>query len=128
MTVARPSPQRSCGRCSSEKQAERIRSRVAEHEFDIGRDEPKRLTCSIGFSYYPFVAGRPSRLTWEQIIVVADRALYAAKDSGRNAWVGLLTTPGTDLGRLSQVAQADYDALVATGLDVRSSAGSRTAA
>ena len=27
-------------------------------------------------------------LSWEQVISVADRALYVAKASGRNAWVG----------------------------------------
>jgi diguanylate cyclase (GGDEF)-like protein len=84
---------RHTSRETAERLAERIRSTVEAHEFHIGRDEKKHLTCSIGFAYYPFVAGQPSQLTWEQIVVVADRALYAAKNSGRNTWVGIQGTP-----------------------------------
>ena len=68
--------------------AERVRSRVASHVFEIGEGRVVRTTCSIGFACYPFFREQLDALSWEQVISVADRALYVAKASGRNAWVG----------------------------------------
>ena len=68
--------------------AERVRARVAQHVFDIGEGRVVRTTCSIGFACYPFFREQLDALSWEQVISVADRALYVAKASGRNAWVG----------------------------------------
>ena len=68
--------------------AERIRSQVSQHVFEIGEGRVVRTTCSVGFACYPFFRGQLDALSWEQVISVADRALYVAKASGRNAWVG----------------------------------------
>jgi diguanylate cyclase (GGDEF)-like protein len=59
--------------------AERIRQRVDAHPFDVGA-ERVHVTVSIGVATYPSegVDG-PNALVRE-----ADRALYAAKDAGRN--------------------------------------------
>ena len=86
-----------------------------------------RITCSIGFTALPHGADQPERFSLDHVVALADQALYAAKRSGRNAWVGLLTTPETDLDRLSQAVQSDYDAVVATGIDVRRSIGNPAA-
>jgi predicted signal transduction protein with EAL and GGDEF domain len=68
--------------------AERIRTKVSQHVFDIGEGRVVRTTCSVGFASYPFFREQLDALSWEQVISVADRALYVAKASGRNAWVG----------------------------------------
>ena len=68
--------------------AERIRSQVDQHIFDIGEGRVVRTSCSVGFACYPFFKEQLDALSWEQVISVADRALYVAKASGRNAWVG----------------------------------------
>jgi diguanylate cyclase (GGDEF)-like protein len=68
--------------------AERIRSQVAKQVFEIGEGRVVRTTCSVGYACYPFFREQLDALSWEQVISVADRALYVAKASGRNAWVG----------------------------------------
>jgi diguanylate cyclase (GGDEF)-like protein len=72
--------------------AERIRKAVETHPFEIGRDKPIHVTCSIGAAVFPFLPKWPGRLDWERVVGLADLGLYAAKHSGRNAWVGILPT------------------------------------
>jgi hypothetical protein len=58
------------------------------------------LSCSVGFAQYPFLPGAPTLIGWEQVVTIADRALYMAKRSGRNAWVAIFgneRTPADDL-------------------------------
>ncbi len=74
---------------------ERIRESVSEHEFDIGTDTPVRLTCSLGFACYPFVTESPKLYSWEEVIDIADRALYIAKRHGPNMWAGIFGTDRT---------------------------------
>lgn len=83
--------------------AERIRARVEAHRFALPEGGALNCTCSLGFAFYPLVGDRPDHVFWEQVVDLADRALYAAKRGGRNAWVGLL--PRTDL-RAGQIAPA----------------------
>lgn len=71
------------------KLAERLRSQVAENEFDIGEGRVLKCSCSIGFAGFPFYPPFPGYFGWSQIIDMADQALYIAKKSGRNAWVGV---------------------------------------
>jgi diguanylate cyclase (GGDEF)-like protein len=63
--------------------AERLRVAIAERPFilDSGQRLPK--TASIGFAAFPLLD-----LTWEQVVELADQALYMAKEDGRNTWAG----------------------------------------
>lgn len=70
--------------------AERIRQRV--EQFTFGKEEkPLTLTCSIGFFslYIDPPTSAEYEVPWRSMLKVADLALYAAKNSGRNTWVGL---------------------------------------
>lgn len=71
---------------------ERIRNAVETHQFDIGKESPIHLTCSIGAAIFPFLTNNQKALSWEKVIDLADACLYAAKRSGRNAWVGIIST------------------------------------
>ena len=95
MVVARDSDQ-----SGVEALAERIRSGIEDHGFELADGQVLRTTSSVGFACYPFIHAAQEILSWEQVVSAADRALYVAKRSGRNAWVGFLgttETPPSDL-------------------------------
>ena len=76
--------------------ADRIKRAVAGHRFDLGDGDIVRLSCSIGFTFFPFMPSTPTLFSWEQVLDMADRALYRAKQAGRNQWIGVLSAPGSD--------------------------------
>jgi diguanylate cyclase (GGDEF)-like protein len=67
--------------------AERIRIAVSTHLYRLPGSSIARTSCSIGFAMYPFVRAAPGMLSWEEVLRLADAALYRAK-TRRNAWVG----------------------------------------
>ncbi len=64
--------------------AERLRVAIAERPFILESGQPLPKTASIGFATFPSL-----ELTWEQVVELADQALYLAKNGGRNTWAGL---------------------------------------
>jgi diguanylate cyclase (GGDEF)-like protein len=70
--------------------AERLRSRMADHAFDIGDGREIRLSCSVGFACFPVLYLDPGCFSWEQVLNLADQCLYEAKEAGRNRWVGIV--------------------------------------
>ena len=70
--------------------AERIRENVAATPLEAGLAGPLRLTVSIGLAVYPDDAGGKSGL-----IECADRALYAAKRTGKNRVVRWTRVPAS---------------------------------
>nr|WP_314071956.1 sensor domain-containing diguanylate cyclase [uncultured Roseococcus sp.] len=61
--------------------AERFRSTIADTPFDLGVAE-RSLTVSLGATVAHGV-----EQSAEDVVALADRALYAAKEGGRNRWV-----------------------------------------
>lgn len=59
--------------------AAKLVQRIADESFDIGVEEPKTVTISVGVATYPADGDKPS-----QLIAVADEGLYEAKKAGRN--------------------------------------------
>ncbi len=86
--------------------AERMRNAIARRPFILEDGTHLHKTCSIGFACLPFLPSHPHALTWGQIVELADQGLYMAKNSGRNAWVGLYcdaqAEPNDLYGRLIQ--------------------------
>jgi predicted signal transduction protein with EAL and GGDEF domain len=85
----------------AEALAERIRSRIAEHNFVLEEGQIVRTTCSIGFAAYPVFDNKADDSTLDQVINMADSLMYEAKRN-RNAWAGLL-------GVSEAATSADFD-------------------
>src|SRR5579863_10412342 len=70
----------------------RILEIMAWEPFDLGYGITVRKTCSVGWAPYPWCRGAYEALCAEEVIALADAALYRAKGLGRNLGVGLLPT------------------------------------
>jgi hypothetical protein len=76
----------------------------------------------VGFAFYPFFPEKPGLVSGEQVLSIADRALYLGKASGRNAWVGIYSNGGATLPNLRDGIQDELDALVREGVvEIRTS-------
>jgi len=59
-----------------------------------GSDAEVRVTCSVGWAAFPWRTEDPRQISYEQVLLLADYALYQAKGGGRNRGVGLLPPKG----------------------------------
>jgi len=102
--------------------AEEIRLRTAALRFRISGSVSAHTTCSIGFACYPFVFEAPAWASWQEVLNLADMALYRAKVR-RDAWLGWCGLPRaarqTELFQLMSVDP--HTALRAGYIDVRCS-------
>lgn len=73
--------------------AKRIQSAIRAFSFKLPSGEILRKTCSIGYTFFPFLPEKPDALSWEQVFQVADASLYLAKSWGRDAAQGILPGP-----------------------------------
>lgn len=114
------------GRVSDQKSsrilAERIRRMIEEHPFQIGGGKVIHTTCSTGFACFPFLRWDREKLGWEQVLTIADRALYVAKNTRRNAWVGIFANERAGQGDLFESILGCPEHLIEEGsLEVLSS-------
>jgi diguanylate cyclase (GGDEF)-like protein len=105
--------------------AERVRMQMKQHRIEAAGVNLE-LTCSIGYAAFPFFRSAPDQVSWGEVLEIADRCLYAAKASGRDAWVGC---EGLEQVLAADIAVADrFEALVRAGkLPIRTSLGSEAA-
>jgi len=89
--------------------AERIRGAIEGRRFGH-QGASFKLTCSIGF-FTLWVEELHAYDHWRSMLKVADMALYAAKNAGRNRWVGLKTSQETALASLPQDGKSLQDAI-----------------
>ncbi len=94
----------------------RLSGSVANALFPVGNGRVARTTTSIGFARFPFVKTAPRHLSWEQVLNVADHAMYAAKEQ-RNTYVGYEATAKTLLcDDLLLAISRDVEELVEDGM------------
>ncbi|ACV26890.1 diguanylate cyclase with beta propeller sensor [Kangiella koreensis DSM 16069] len=95
--------------------AEKIRNIVASRKFDLGNGSTTDVTCSIGFTRFPFTDNIERPLTWEQIIYITEKALAVAKKNSRNAWIGIYANQFTRGAELDSKLASDLPALIVSG-------------
>jgi diguanylate cyclase (GGDEF)-like protein len=88
---------RSGTRADGDILARRLLRLMGEEPFDIGDGKKIPMTCSIGWGAFPWITTQPDALSVDDVLVLADRSMYAAKDAGRNYAVGI--APGAELLR-----------------------------
>ncbi|MBW2277337.1 MAG: diguanylate cyclase [Deltaproteobacteria bacterium] len=69
----------------------RILDAVGADPFDLGDGNTLRRTCSVGWAAYPWFSENPDSISFETVIELADKALYVAKNTGRNKACGFLS-------------------------------------
>lgn len=103
----------------------RILEIVADEPFDLGGGADVWMTCSIGWTPYPWIRENVDALSVDDVIKLADKAMYCAKDAGRNKSIGLLpsaqavNSPETiTLENLADVARSPLIEVVKTDASV----------
>lgn len=95
---------RSGTRADGDILARRLLRLMGEDPFDIGDGKMIPMTCSIGWAAFPWIPSQPDALSVDDVLVLADRSMYAAKEAGRNYAVGI--APGAELLRETSVGAA----------------------
>ena len=75
-------------RTSGEVIAGNIVEAMRATEFHLPDGQTVRCTCCVGYTAFPVLPAEPDAFRWEEAVEIADQCLYAAKNSGRDAWVG----------------------------------------
>ncbi|MCU0236174.1 MAG: diguanylate cyclase [Acidobacteria bacterium] len=94
--------------------AERVRQGIEKAAFQMPGGQHIKKTVSIGFCHYPFLSGDQEKLSWQQVVSMADNALYLAKHNGRNLVIGIRPGPVPFAGA-GQELFADLAAAVRDG-------------
>jgi diguanylate cyclase (GGDEF)-like protein len=72
----------------------RILEVMASEPFDLGHGIVVRKTCSVGWAPFPWCRESHEAICAEEVIELADTALYRAKAWGRNLGVGIVPNQG----------------------------------
>jgi diguanylate cyclase (GGDEF)-like protein len=87
--------------------ANRILDSVGSKPYHVEvSDADLRITCSVGWAVFPWTEIETNLVSHDQVLVLADFALYQAKGTGRNRAVGLL--PAGQTVRAGTVASTIY--------------------
>lgn len=103
---------RFCERKEAATLAARVLSAVAGEPFKIkGAGISLHRTVSIGWAAFPWNVNSPVDLGYEEVLAIADRAMYKAKNAGRNQAIGALPPESASEPHTS-VPQGDCEARV----------------
>lgn len=103
---------RFCERKEASTLAARVLSAVSGEAFKIkGASLSLHRTVSIGWAAFPWNVDSPVDVNYEEVLSLADRALYRAKNAGRNQAIGALP-PVSAAEPHTSIAEKDYEARV----------------
>jgi len=103
---------RFCERKEAATLASRVLSAVACEPFKVkGAGISLHRTVSIGWAAFPWNMASPIDVSYEEVLAIADRALYKAKNAGRNQAIGALP-PESGAEPHTAVAHGDSEARV----------------
>ena len=103
---------RFCERKEAATLAARVLSAVSGEPFKIkGASLSLHRTVSIGWAAFPWSMDSPVDVNYEEVLALADRSLYKAKNAGRNQAIGALA-PESASEPHTAVAHADSEARV----------------
>jgi diguanylate cyclase (GGDEF)-like protein len=85
---------RSADAASAPAFCERILEVMTSEYFDLGHGVQVRKTCSVGWASFPWNRRAYDAICAEEVIELADTALYRAKAAGRNQGIGILSADG----------------------------------
>jgi diguanylate cyclase (GGDEF)-like protein len=83
---------RAAERSDGELLASRILQAINGNEFDLGNGGRLAKSCSVGWAAFPWLPPAFSNLSVDEVLRLADRGLYLAKQQGRNQAVGQIPT------------------------------------
>ena len=79
--------------------AGRVMTAVGSEPFDLGGGQKVRRTCSVGWAPFPWYPDSTRTFAFTEVLKLADRAMYLAKQSGRNRSVGVVPSgPYSEIG------------------------------
>jgi diguanylate cyclase (GGDEF)-like protein len=103
---------RFCERKEAATLAARVLSAVAGEPFKVkGSGLSLHRTVSIGWAAFPWNMNSPVDVSYEEVLALADRSLYRAKNAGRNQAIGALH-PESAADPHTAVAHGDTEARV----------------
>ncbi|HLY99647.1 MAG TPA: GGDEF domain-containing protein, partial [Candidatus Angelobacter sp.] len=87
--------------------AARILSSVAAEPIDLGSGKSLFRTCSLGWASFPWFRSAPDVLSMEEVLTLVDRALYMAKNSGRNQAIGIMAAEREPVDLQAEVTEIE---------------------
>lgn len=105
---------RSAERAEAPRMAEKLLAAVGKTPFDMGEGRTIHCTCSVGWAPYPWVPPFVAEASVEEILGLASRGLYLAKQGGRNQAIGIL--PGDGELPVNSSKHLRLEALAESGL------------
>jgi diguanylate cyclase (GGDEF)-like protein len=106
---------RATSRSQAPELAERARAAVVNTPFVLDDGTQLFKTCSVGFAAFPPAPAWPTALEWPVVVDLADQALYAVKNNGRNGWLGLVDATAESADALREAAKQPLAQWVASG-------------